>query len=72
MVRCLMDEVFPANSFLLISLSRTTTPRNSISNFKPTTDYLVWYARDKAKIKYRQLYSDKIAGEDRSKRIMAS
>src|SRR5690606_12290758 len=54
-IRNLMDEIFgPANLMSLISF-RTKIPLNAA--FLPNiADYLVWYAKDKAKVKFRRLF----------------
>ncbi len=54
-VRELLDEVFGAKNFIsLIAFIKTASFSGSLlsSNF----DYLLWYAKDKNKIKYRQLF----------------
>jgi len=58
-VRELMDEVFGAGNFVrLITFAKTGS---MVSNeLGRTSDYLVWYARDKGHLKYRQLYSEKL------------
>ncbi|HXH22951.1 MAG TPA: site-specific DNA-methyltransferase, partial [Dehalococcoidia bacterium] len=58
-VRELMDEVFGAENFArLITFAKTGS---MVSNeLGRTSDYLVWYAREKEHLKYRQLYSDKL------------
>jgi len=58
-VRELMDEVFGAGNFVrLITFAKTGS---MVSNeLGRTSDYLVWYARDKEHLKYRQLYSEKL------------
>jgi adenine-specific DNA-methyltransferase len=60
-IRALMDEVFGEENFCnLIAFKKTG---GLISDFLPaTTDYLVWYARDRAKAKFRQLYESKQFG----------
>ncbi|MBX6420317.1 MAG: site-specific DNA-methyltransferase, partial [Nevskia sp.] len=57
-VRELMDEVFGAGNFVrLITFAKTGS---MVSNeLGRTSDYLVWYAKDKQHLKYRQLYSEK-------------
>jgi adenine-specific DNA-methyltransferase len=54
-----MDEVFGAGNFVrLITFAKTGS---MVSNeLGRTSDYLVWYARDKQHLKYRQLYSEKL------------
>jgi adenine-specific DNA-methyltransferase len=58
-VRELMDEVFGAGNFVrMITFAKTGS---MVSNeLGRTSDYLVWYARDKGRLKYRQLYSEKL------------
>jgi adenine-specific DNA-methyltransferase len=60
-VRELMDEVFgSANIAGTIAFSKTS---GASSNRLPAVaDYLLWYARDIKQVKYRQLYSEKVAG----------
>jgi adenine-specific DNA-methyltransferase len=61
MVRDLMDEVFQPSNFVSVVAFRKTT--SASSDLLPTvSDYLIWYARDKERIKYRQLYLEKRAG----------
>jgi len=58
-VRELMDEVFGAGNFVrLITFAKTGS---MVSNeLGRTSDYLVWYARDRKSLKYRQLYLQKL------------
>jgi len=58
MVRCLMDEVFGSeNACGLIAFVTTGgVKQNLLSN---RFDFLVWYARDVERIKYRQLFFEK-------------
>jgi len=66
-VREVMDEVFGAGNFCgLISFAKTTgagSPSGGTDLLPQTTDYLLWYAREKSIVKFRQLYLSKIAGE---------
>ncbi len=57
-VREILDEVFGTKNFVSI-ISFTTTsgiPSNTISR---SGDYLIWYAKEKDKVKYRQMYYQK-------------
>jgi adenine-specific DNA-methyltransferase len=61
-VRNLLDEVFGSENFGKIicvqktgGLSQTLIPG--------TTDYVLWYAKDITKVKYRQIYLEKDVGE---------
>jgi len=60
-VRALMDEVFGDSNFLgLISFQKTGS---LAGDFLPgTVDYIVWYAKDRARTKYRQLYESRQEG----------
>ena len=62
-VRTLMDEVFGANNAISqIAYQKTT---GATSDFLPgTLDYILWYARDKAKAKFNQIHYIKTAGEE--------
>ncbi|MBN1423937.1 site-specific DNA-methyltransferase [Candidatus Fermentibacteria bacterium] len=57
-VRVLMDEVFRAENFISVIGFRKTS--NLTAEFLPTScDFLLWYSRDRAKAKYRQLFVEK-------------
>ena len=56
-----MDEVFGRENFM--SLITFTKTAGATVNYLPgTADYLVWYARNKEKLKYRQIYRVKSVG----------
>jgi len=61
LVRCLMDEVFGSENFCsLVSFQKT-------GGFAPKllssiSDYILWYAKNQEIVKYRTLYTPKIAG----------
>ena len=57
-VRALMDEVFGDNNFVsLITVSKTSSQTST--NLASTCDYIIWYAKDISKLKYRQLQREK-------------
>ena len=61
LMRCLMDEVFGVENFVSLIAYAST------SGFESTTlsrsgDYLVWYAKNKASIKFNSLFVEKIFG----------
>ncbi len=60
-VRELLDEVFGSENFVSqITFSKTT---GSTNNFLPgTADYLLWYAKDRSKVRYRALFKEKSVG----------
>ncbi|RMD68018.1 MAG: site-specific DNA-methyltransferase [Gammaproteobacteria bacterium] len=63
LVRNLMDEVFGTKNFVgIIGFSKTTG--FSGRTLSSIADYLVWYARDIEKIKYRQLFRKKQPGDE--------
>ena len=62
-VRALMDEVFGEENFLSqIFFAKTTGfSGDSLSN---VNDHILWYANEKACLKYRALWIEKIAGKE--------
>ncbi len=65
LVRCLLDEVFGAENFCsLITFKKTSSATGEL--LPGTVDYLVWYARDKERVKYRPLYREKAIGAEGS------
>ncbi len=60
-VKEVMDEVFGAeNVVALITFAKSTGTTTSL--LPVASDYLIWYARDKSVVKYRQLFSEKRLG----------
>ena len=57
-VRALMDEVFGDENFVrqIVFAKTGSMVSNELGR---TSDYLLWYAKDKAHTKYRQLFSEK-------------
>ncbi len=62
-VRCLMDEVFGSENFVSFITFKKTLPLGS-SGLAGISDYLLWYAKDKENIKYRELFEEKPIGEN--------
>jgi len=61
-VRTVMDEVFgEGNSVSQIGFAKTSGSTDDFLG--QTTDYLLWYAKDKEKVKYRAALKKKFAGE---------
>ena len=55
LVRCLMDEILGSQNFIgLISFKKKGSQSGDF--LPPINEFLVWYAKDKANAKYRQLY----------------
>lgn len=66
-VRALMDEVFGDENFCgLIGYKKTTgagSPAIGTEVIASVKDYIIWFAKNKDRVKYRQLYSEKQYGE---------
>jgi adenine-specific DNA-methyltransferase len=62
-VRELMDEIFGTENFVSVISYVTTSgiPTNALSR---AGDYLLWYARQKEGMKYRQLFQPKQLGDE--------
>lgn len=59
LVRCVMDEVFGSENFAGMLIFRKTTGQSG--NLLPATnDFILWFSKDKSKIKFRQLYWERI------------
>jgi adenine-specific DNA-methyltransferase len=53
-VRCVMDEVFGSENFCgLITFAKTSSFTSEL--LSSANDYLLWYAKDKSKVKYNKL-----------------
>ncbi|MEZ4722904.1 MAG: site-specific DNA-methyltransferase [Flavobacteriales bacterium] len=60
LVRCLMDEVFGSENFLNeIVFSKSAGGLQSSHRVGTTTDFIIWYAKDKEKVKYRPVFEPK-------------
>ena len=58
LVRSVMDEVFGSENFCTqIIFRKTTTQSGDI--LPATNDFLLWFAKDKTKVKYRTLYQER-------------
>ncbi len=63
LVRVLLDEVFGSENFCaLVSLWKTSGA--TASRLPTVCDYILWYAKDRSQVKYRQLYTMKGPGEE--------
>ena len=67
-IREVMDEVLGDDNFVsFITVVKTTgagSPAIGTDVLASVNDYLVWYCKDKAKIKYRQLYQGRVFGAE--------
>ncbi len=62
-VKELMDEVFGVNNFVSI-ISFSTTSGFLSKTISRAGDYIVWYSKDYLKIKFHQLFREKVQGEE--------
>jgi adenine-specific DNA-methyltransferase len=58
LVRSMMDEVFGRQNFVVTIKYIKTTSSTALA-IAPTTDYVLWFARDIEHLKFRQLFIDK-------------
>ncbi|MHB1157976.1 MAG: site-specific DNA-methyltransferase [Phycisphaerales bacterium] len=58
LIRNLMDEVFQPENFICIIRYRTRTMTLQTKLLDVAYDHIVWYARNKTKVKYRKLFQD--------------
>jgi adenine-specific DNA-methyltransferase len=69
-IRALLDEVFGAENFCgLINFAKTTgagSPSGGTELIPETSDYLVWFAKNRSKAKFRRVYLPREIGGDRS------
>jgi adenine-specific DNA-methyltransferase len=68
LVRSVLDEVFGSENAVALITTQKTTGATSISggtsSLAGIADYIVWYAKDRPQMKYRQLYLDKGYGSE--------
>jgi len=62
-VREVMDEVFGEANFIALVAYKTTGGQAS-KLLSTVSDYLIWYAKRRDKIKYRQLFTDKVSEDE--------
>ena len=61
-VRCLLDEIFGQRNFVSLITVQKSGGLGS-SGLRNVADFILWYARDKDQMKYRQLFREKVPGE---------
>lgn len=61
LIRCLMDEIFGSENFFSMITFRKASPLGA-SGLAQITDYIIWYTKNIASAKYRQLYESKGVG----------
>ncbi len=62
LVRCVMDEVFGSENFISVIVFQKTGGQSS-KLLASSSDFILWYAKKREVIKYRQLFQIKTAGE---------
>ncbi len=62
LVRCILDEVFGSENFSALITFNKTTPLGT-ELLPATADFILWYAKKKEQMKYRQIYMEKKPGE---------
>lgn len=65
LIRNLCDEVFGSENFFALITFRKASPLGA-TGLPGVSDYLVWYAKEKDNIKYRQLFENKTFGSGTS------
>ncbi|TDT31445.1 adenine-specific DNA-methyltransferase [Streptomyces sp. BK208] len=67
LVRSLLDEIFGAENFVSQIAFTTTSGAGSFAGgtnvLASIADYVLWFAKDINSVRYRQLYSTKVAGQ---------
>lgn len=66
LVRNILDEVFGVGNFVSL-ISYVTTSGFPSLTLSRAGDYIIWYAKNKEKIKYKPLYENKFLGDDSAK-----
>ncbi|MCF8141498.1 MAG: site-specific DNA-methyltransferase [Cyanobium usitatum Tobar12.5m-G36] len=68
LVRSLLDEVFGAANFCSMIAFRKTgsvsSPTARVNVLATVSDLILWFAKDRDKVKYRQLYTSKASDDD--------
>lgn len=67
LVRSVLDEVFGSENFVRVIVYQKTTGAGSPGELKTlpsVCDYILWYAKNKETMKYRQLYKEKSFGTE--------
>ena len=62
-VRAVMDEVFGEGNFVSLVQFRTKIPLNPV-HIGNICDFLIWYGKDKANLKFRRLFQARKSGTD--------
>ena len=65
LVRSLLDEVFGSENFIHVITFKKTSGASG-NELAGVTDYILWYAHTKGRMKFRSLYFDKLVGSQGS------
>ena len=63
LVRTIMDEIFGPENFVSLITFRTKIPLRA-TNLAGISDYLIWFAKDIKKLKFRKLFLPRKIGMD--------
>ena len=58
-VRAITDEIYGAENFVSQIAFSKTSGLESVSRISASADYILWYAKDSSKSKYRNVFSEK-------------
>ncbi len=58
LVRCVMDEIFGKENFVSQITYKTTSGMSQKSAPQRIADYIIWYAKDKERMKFNRLFVD--------------
>lgn len=67
-VRAVMDEVFGAENYI-VDISFKTTSSFTSSTLPRSYDFIIWYAKNADRVKYRTIYTQKTLAEDKGGRF---
>jgi adenine-specific DNA-methyltransferase len=70
LVRCLLDEVFGRENFVVQIVFQKSGGRTSEAGASSICDYLLWYAKEKGSLKFRALYTLKATSEASGERFV--
>ena len=60
LVRCVMDEIFGRENFVGMITYKTTGGMSQAHSLKRTSDYIIWYAKNGAEMKFNRLYKENV------------
>ncbi|MEA5622793.1 site-specific DNA-methyltransferase [Nostoc sp. UHCC 0251] len=69
LVRCLLDEIFGSENFIA-QINYKSMSALSQSGLASVYDYILWYGKNKEKIKYRPIFTEQDISEDKEYRLI--